>query len=151
MLLPVAALETMTPDAAQAVPQCLLVGGYVPVRKYPFKIGRESRVRTVRGKIERIERPKMDDREPNNDLYLVDRGQLLNISREHLQIEYEDDHFVLRDRGSACGTRVNGEQVGGKDSGGVHVLADGDEIIIGIADSPYRFRFIDLSSFSLQE
>lgn len=151
-LLPVAVLQALTPEAAEAVPQALLTEGVVAIRKLPFRIGRESRVQTVRGKVERIERPKMDDREPNNDLYLIDRGQLLNISREHLQIEADRQHgYRLVDRGSACGTKINRATIGGGDSGGSHPLADGDEIIIGTMESPYRYRFVDLSGFEIGE
>lgn len=121
----------------------------VCIRRLPFRIGRESRVKKVNGRIERIERPKLDDREPNNDLYLVDRGHLLNISREHLRIEIDGDAFYLVDRGSACGTKVNGEAVGGDDQGGRTLLSDGDIITIGTTESPYRFRFLDLRGFTI--
>ena len=150
-LVPVAALQAMTTEAAEAVPLVMITEGLVCIRKFPFKIGRESRVQTVKGKIERIERPKLDDREPNNDLYLVDRGQLLNISREHLLIESSGSGYLLRDRGSACGTKVNENGVGGSDSGGSLPLNDGDEIIIGTIESPYRFRFVDLSGFEFSQ
>lgn len=150
-LVPQAALEALTPEAAMAVPQGMITDGLISIRAFPFRIGRESRVQTVKGKIERVERPKLNDREPNNDLYLVDRGQLLNISREHLLIEAGEDSYLLKDRGSACGTKVNGQSLGGNDSGGATSLADGDEIVIGTADSPYRFRFIDLNCFDFVE
>ena len=150
-LLPVAALQAITVEAEEAVPQSMITEGYVCIRKFPFKVGRESRVQTVKGKIERVERPKLDDREPSNDLYLVDRGQLLNISREHLLIESNGSGYLLKDRGSACGTKVNNDPVGGSDSGGTSSLSDGDEIVIGTMESPYRFRFVDLGGFDLQK
>jgi len=74
----------------------------------------------------------------------VDRGVLLNISREHLQLECDGQRYVLVDRGSASGTKVNMEPVGGDDSGGKLSVKDGDELIIGTKASPYRYRFIDL-------
>jgi hypothetical protein len=148
--LPIAVLQTETPDAAEAVPQQQLFDGMVCIRRMPFRIGRESRVKKVNGRVERIERPKLDDREPNNDLYLVDRGHLLNISREHLRIELVGDAFYLVDRGSACGTKVNGEPVGGDDQGGRTILKDGDIITIGTMESPYRFRFLDLRGFTIE-
>ena len=142
---PLAVLEAMTPEAISAVSQGNIINGFIPIRRFPFRIGRESRVRVVDGKIERIERPKLNQIEPNNDLYLVDRGVLLNISREHLQIECDGLSYVLVDRGSASGTKVNMEPVGGDDCGGKRSIKDGDEIIIGTKASPYRYRFIDLS------
>ncbi len=144
---PIAVLEAVTPDAAEALPQHQVVAGAVPIRHLPFRIGRESRIRKVDGRIERVERPKLDDREPNNDLYLVDRGHLLNISREHLLIDDRDGVWLLIDRGSACGTKVNDEPVGGEDRGGSRTLQDGDVITIGTMDSPYRYRFVDLRGF----
>lgn len=147
--LPIAVLQAETTDAAEAVPQQQLFDGMVCIRRLPFRIGRESRVKKVNGRIERIERPKLDDREPNNDLYLVDRGHLLNISREHLLIEVDGESFYLVDRGSACGTKVNGEPVGGEDQGGRSILKDGDIITIGTMESPYRFRFLDLRGFMI--
>jgi len=148
--LPMAVLQTETQDAAEAVPQQQLFDGMVCIRRMPFRIGRESRVKKVNGRFERIERPKLDDREPNNDLYLVDRGHLLNISREHLRIELVGDAFYLVDRGSACGTKVNDEPVGGDDQGGRTILKDGDIITIGTMESPYRFRFLDLRGFTIE-
>lgn len=145
--LPIAALEALTAEAADAVPQPQLLQGLVAVRQVPFRVGRESRVKKVNGRLERIERPKMDDREPNNDLYLVDHGQLLNISREHLLIDVVGSSFVLVDRGSACGTKINDEPIGGEDQGGTRSLNDGDIITVGTMDSPYRYRFHDLRGF----
>jgi len=148
-LMPLAVLKAMSSEAVSAVPQGMIVGDLICIRKFPFRIGRESRVRTVNGKIERIERPKIDNREPNNDLYLVDQGLLLNISREHLLIEKTEDTYLLIDRGSACGTKINGEPLGGDDSGGSRILCDDDIITIGTKESPYSYRFIDLNTFEI--
>jgi pSer/pThr/pTyr-binding forkhead associated (FHA) protein len=63
------------------------------------------------------------------------------ISREHFLIDYDGQSLTLVDRGSVCGTIVQGKQIGGNRSGGRTVLQDGDEIIIGTTASPYRFRF----------
>ncbi|THB79711.1 MAG: FHA domain-containing protein [Desulfobulbaceae bacterium] len=145
-IIPVAVLKALTQEAEHAIPLTMSVEGFVSIRQFPFRVGRESRVQTVKGKIERIERPKHESNEPNNDLYLVDRGQLLNISREHFLIEKEGDRYLLSDRGSACGTKINDQSVGGNDAGGTHILRDGDEIVIGTKDSPYRFQFIDLQN-----
>ena len=147
-IVPKAVLQGLTSEANEAVSQNQEIDGFVCIREYPFRIGRESRVQLVKGKLQRVERPKMGKRQPNNELYLVDRGEFLNISREHLVIACsEDGKYSLHDRGSACGTIINGRSIGGKDSGGSVELTDGDEIIIGTQDSPYRFRFIDLLDF----
>jgi pSer/pThr/pTyr-binding forkhead associated (FHA) protein len=73
---------------------------------------------------------------------MIDSGRPLNISREHFQIEKtETGSFVLRDRLSACGTKVLGEK-GERRCQGTHCeLFDGDTIIVGSHASPYIFRF----------
>ncbi len=145
---PRAVLKALTVEAVEAIPQGQRIGDLVVIRSFPFRIGRESRVRKVDGRMARIERPKLADREPNNDLYLLDKGELLNISREHLQIEESDDGLCVFDRGSACGTRVADSVIGGEDRGGKCALRDGDEITVGVSGSPYRFRFIALDGVS---
>ncbi|MCP3888280.1 MAG: hypothetical protein GY702_05325, partial [Desulfobulbaceae bacterium] len=90
-----AVLKPLTSEAKEAIPRGQLEGEFVCIKKLPFKIGRESRVKRVKGKLERLERPKMGGKEPNNNLYLVDQGRFLNISREHLQIERDENDFVL--------------------------------------------------------
>jgi pSer/pThr/pTyr-binding forkhead associated (FHA) protein len=144
VITPIAVLKAMTPEAKKAVPQTLLVEDMVGIRKFPFRIGRESRIKRINGKLERIERAKLDDREPSNDLYLIDDGHLLNISREHLQIERNGNEYLLIDRGSACGTRVGEAVVGGHDAIGRLTLMDGDIIAIGAKSTPYLFQFITL-------
>ena len=82
---------------------------------------------------------------PNNDLYLFDRGSLKYISREHFQIERrEAGRFVLRERGSACGTLVGNEQIGGEREVEEIALEDGNTIVVGGSESPYVFQFIVL-------
>jgi pSer/pThr/pTyr-binding forkhead associated (FHA) protein len=146
---PVAVLKAMTPEAKRAVPHASLVEGVIGIRKFPFRIGRESRVKKINGKMERIERAKLDDREPSNDLYLIDDGHLLNISREHLQLEKNGSEYLLIDRGSACGTRVGDVVVGGHDDIGRLILTDGDIIAIGSKSTPYLFQFISLDEFEI--
>ncbi len=67
---------------------------------------------------------------------------MLNISREHFQIESTAEGYLLVDRGSACGTTVGGIHVGGNDSGGSAVLKDGDVIGIGTETTPYLYTFV---------
>jgi len=147
--IPLAVLQALTPEAIEATPKDQIEDGCIILRSFPFKIGRESRVVKVDGRLERAERPKKGDTEPNNNLYLVDNGHRLNISREHFLIDRRRDHFVLVDRGSACGTKIDGKNVGGEDTGGSHRIADGDVISIGAAGTPYVFKFITFDEFDV--
>jgi predicted component of type VI protein secretion system len=80
---------------------------------------------------------------PNNDVYLLDTTEKLQISREHFQIEQRaDGSFELVDRGSACGTRVGNRAIFDGDKGGRCELKPGDSITLGINSSPYVFRFV---------
>ena len=149
-VLPRAVLEPLTLEARAALPQFPRNVGYVLIHKFPFRIGRDSRVRTTERGLERVERQRRgDDTLPNNDLYLVDAGQYLNISREHLQIEIRDGAYVVLDRGSACGTRIGDEGIGGGDQLGVAYLRDGDVIVMGTKASPYQYRFISFDGFKV--
>jgi pSer/pThr/pTyr-binding forkhead associated (FHA) protein len=149
-VLPRAVLEPLTPEAKAALPQFPRGVGYVVIHKFPFRIGRESRVRSIQGRLERIERHRLtDDGAPSNDLYLIDAGEYLNISREHLQIEVRDGAYVVVDRGSACGSQVSGNNIGGGDQTGVFPLNDGDVISVGTKNSPYQYRFISFDGFKL--
>jgi pSer/pThr/pTyr-binding forkhead associated (FHA) protein len=78
---------------------------------------------------------------PANDLYLVEHDEPLNVSRAHFQIDRDDAGYVLVDRGSTCGTLVEGEIAGGDTRGGTIALHDGDVIIVGTSKSPYVFKF----------
>lgn len=142
---PLAVLRPMTPEAMEAVPHQYLAAGYICVRGFPFRLGRESRVR-MSGRHERImERPRFHGGGPNNDCYLVDAGHPLNISREPFQIESRSGGgYKLVDRGSACGISVNGKHLAGHDRGGDTVLVEGDVITVGSESSPYIYRFISL-------
>ncbi len=148
---PKAVLKPLNKDALEAVPCYQLHGDFVAVFRFPFRVGRESRVKKIHGRLERVERPKMNDQEPNNDLYLIDRGTLLNISREHFQIEKKEDGYFLVDRGSACGTKIGDQAIGGRDVGGDHPLHDGDIIAVGAKGTPYLYQFIDLSDMSSED
>lgn len=140
------------PDSALLVPLTAearaALGGrdHAMIDRLPFRVGRESRMAMVKGELTFMERRK-GDTPPNNDLYLIDQGQLLNISREHLQIEKAaDGGLIVHDRGSACGTIVDGKVIGGMDQEGSQPLANGSEIIIGTPDSPYRFTVKNLEA-----
>lgn len=111
------------------------------MRHFPFRFGREGRIGTASPS------RSGDDRRaactaPSNDHYLLDRGTPLNISREHFQIERVGrGRFDLVDRGSACGTIVSGNIVGGEYTSERIPLEDGDTIIVGTPQSPYVFSF----------
>jgi len=114
----------------------------VPIDRLPFRVGRESRVGLVDGAYQTLERRKGGGA-PNNDLYLIDRGEKLNVSREHFQIEKSaDGSFSLFDRGSACGTHVDDVFVGGHDRPGRLPLKHGSRIQVGTRHSPYLFEFV---------
>lgn len=147
--LPKAALKALTPQAIEATPIDDLEDDCIIIRHVPFRIGRESRVVNIDGRLERVERSKRGNSNPNNDLYLIDSGHRLNISREHLLIEKRNEQFFLVDRGSACGTKVEGENVGGDDFGGSVQIKDGDVIAVGAAGTPYVFTFITFEEYEI--
>jgi len=142
--IPIAVLKALTRDAELAVPQGLLVAGMVGIRSYPFRVGRESRGKVVDGVFHRIERPRRGDSKPNNDLYLADNKERLQISREHFQIERAATGYQVVDRGSVCGISVGGVRAGGNERGGTLPLRDGDEIRVGEDVSPYSYTFFAL-------
>lgn len=140
LLLPLAVLIPLTDTAKEALP-VFIENKIISIMKFPFSVGRESRVQFIDGKLEIVERPKLFSFEPNNDLYIIDRGELLNISREHFLIDKQNNGYILTDRCSACGTIVNDLVVGGFDKGGQYPLKDGDIIEIGKKGTPYKYEF----------
>ncbi len=142
LLAPKAVLKAMTAEAERAVPAPMIEAGFIGIRHFPFRLGRESRSVTVEGEFQSAERPRFGSRKPNNDLYLLDAGEPLEISREHFQIEATAEGYRLVDRCSACGTGVGADRVGGEDAGGSIQLKDGDTIAIGTETTPYIFTFI---------
>jgi pSer/pThr/pTyr-binding forkhead associated (FHA) protein len=128
-------LAAMTPEAKGAIG-----GTEVEIEAFPFRVGRESRKMTwtAQGIVSERRHP---DRRPNNDLYLVERSDPMNVSREHFLIERDGGGYVLVDRESTCGTIVEGKTVGGQTRGGRVDLHDGDVIIVGTSVSPFVFQF----------
>ena len=110
------------------------------ITRFPYRVGRESREaqRTPHGFV--AERRGPGSR-ATNDLYLRDRQEPLNVSRDHFAIDREDTGYVLVDQASTCGTIVEGQSVGGHTRGGIISLHDGDVIIVGTSLSPYVFKF----------
>lgn len=130
-------LEPLTPEA-----EASLQTERMELHVWPFRVGRESRMVASADGFKVMERRRTDVT-PSNELYLLDGGQRLNVSRAHFQIETKlAGGFLLRDRGSALGTFVGSTQVGGGDSGGVADLSDGDVIVAGTSESPFAFRFV---------
>ena len=147
--MPSAVLKALTPEAIEAVPPNLLKNEMIVIADFPFKVGRESRTVRRNGKLEIVERSKKDNSKPNNDLYLIDRGQRLNISREHFQIEKREDGYFLVDRGSACGVKIDDVAIGGGDSGGSAQLQDGNIIGVGTKETPYVYQFLVFDTFDV--
>lgn len=113
----------------------------IALEHFPYRVGRESRVGFDGSSYASLER--RGGTPPSNDLYLLDRGERLNVSREHFQIEMEaDGTYALVDCGSFCGTIVDGEAVGGHDRPGRCPLKAGSQIRVGTGSSPYLFEFV---------
>ncbi len=144
-LTPLATLKPMTPETKNSITNNCLGDEFIGIWKFPFRVGRESRVEIKDGETLLSERQKVSPGKTNNDIYLVDRGRFLQISRQHLQIEKTETGYTISDRGSACGTIINTQKIGGEDRIGSYELNDGDIIKIGAEDSPYLFQFITLS------
>jgi pSer/pThr/pTyr-binding forkhead associated (FHA) protein len=81
-------------------------------------------------------------REKYNDVVLND----LLVSRQHSVIQWEDDHFIIKDMKSRNGTFLNNERID------MAILADGDVIKIGGYDFKVRTASqSDIEKFLLQE
>ena len=144
LVLPKALLQPTTIEAANSVHKTCLPDHMIGVWNFPFKLGRESRIGIVDGEQVIMERKRPDRHKPNNDAYILDSGEKLQISREHMYIDLIDNKFYVIDRGSACGTIVNSDNIGGKDKGGKHSLKNGDLIKLGTQESHYIFKFVVL-------
>ncbi len=108
---------------------------------FPFKIGRESRgPQPAAGELVELRLGVAPDL---NDLYLVEPrwSDMMQISREHLQIEQDGQRFFVADRGSHGGTLVAGRLVGGNRSVGRTEIRHGDQITVGNDRSEHIFRF----------
>jgi hypothetical protein len=77
---------------------------------------------------------------PEGRLTLVDSKPFF-ISRDHLLIDREDDHFVLTDNKSSLGTIVNGLLIGKQaDADSTRLHDPVSRIILGGTHSPYEFE-----------
>jgi len=131
----VAYLKALTPESKAS-----LGGSLFRIPHFPFKVGRECRV-SVRPLPFPSSRRRPDS-VPNNDLYLLELGNILNVSREHFLIDRQGDTFIIVDRGSICGTLLEGELVGEKRKGGWKPLHNSDVIIVGGSESRFVFKFV---------
>jgi len=141
-MIPKAVLKAVTEESKHSITRREFGHDIIPIYNYPFKIGREARVNYVDGEVILQERHKLSGKEPNNDIYLLDNGQFLQISREHCSVVSQNDTYTLVDRGSACGSIVNQFSIGGDDRNGSMPLKDGDIITLGSKESHYKFKFI---------
>lgn len=91
------------------------------VTRLPFRVGRQSNS------------PAM-----SNDL-VFDDSKPFQMSRNHFAIERNENHVIVRDRGSFLGTRVNDQKIGGHAQQNVAFLNIGDnEIVAGGPESVFR-------------
>lgn len=127
-------LVALTPESSEAIQ-----ARAINIPHLPFRVGRESR------RFRWTELGLVGERRkaapPNNDLYLVEETEPMNVSREHFQIDRTGDGFVLVDRGSTCGTIVEGEVIGGEQGRQEAPLNDHDVIIVGTSLSRFIFKF----------
>jgi pSer/pThr/pTyr-binding forkhead associated (FHA) protein len=127
-------LKALTPEA-----RACLRGSLLELRRYPFRVGRESREHAMLDYPRTRRNPGFP---PSNDLYLLDPGPTLNVSREHFQIDLEEGQFYLLDRGSSCGTLVEGEFLGTQSKSLRRKLESHDVIVVGTSISRYVFKFL---------
>lgn len=134
-----ATLVAVTEEAARAL------GGTRELRvtQFPFKVGRERRSYLADDRLPvNVSQRRRGEAPQVNDVYLQeDASGNLQISGAHFAIECVDARYFLVDRGSACGTMVAGDLIGGNRKGGRTELRDGDEVIVGTGRSRYIFRF----------
>jgi hypothetical protein len=128
-------LIPLTPEARRAA-----LAPALPLRTLPFRVGRDRRDPSRTPVWPHRDRRRGGGPGPN-DLYLPEPGPQYRLSREHFLIGAEGDAYFLEDRGSACGTLVEGRAVGGARTGGRCALREGDVIIPGGSGSRFAFKF----------
>jgi pSer/pThr/pTyr-binding forkhead associated (FHA) protein len=130
----IAFLKPLTPEAEISVGTQLF-----QVSQFPFRVGRKSRRNQA---AHYLNARRQAGSTSSNDLNLIETKPPLNVSREHFQIESHKENFFIVDRGSTCGTLVEGVAIGGKRNGGQHPLLNGDVIIVGTSESRLIYKFI---------
>ncbi|MBU3014962.1 FHA domain-containing protein [Poseidonibacter lekithochrous] len=143
-IMPKAVLLPLTKEATNALVKGQYQHDLIPMMDFPFKVGRESRLDTNDNglfvKLRLIRTPS----KPNNDIYLINEGRDLQISKEHFQIERTSSEYILKDRGSSNGTTINDITYGGEKEVFEKVLNDGDIIKIGTNQSLFKYQFLIL-------
>ncbi len=139
--IPRAVLLPLNEKAKRSLPNEKIIS----IKNLPFKIGRESRLgKNERGFFIKF-RVLTGESDSKNDIYLIDNEELLQISKEHFEISFNDDNqYVLRDRGSSNGTTLNGNTIGGERQISEDILKDGDIVQVGSESSEYKFQFLTL-------
>lgn len=111
---------------------------------FPFRIGRESRMsENEKGFFVKL-RILSNPSKPNNDIYLFNSTQNLEISKEHFEIEKINNTFFIKDRNSTLGTKLNNEEIGKENANKKYLLKDTDKIKIGSNNSKFEFEFLIL-------
>lgn len=128
-------LIPLTPEARRAA-----LAPALRLLTLPFRVGRDRRDPNRTPPWPHQDRRRGGASGPN-DLYLSEPGPQYRLSREHFLIGEEGDAYFLEDRGSACGTLVEGRAVGGARTGGRCALREGDVIIPGGSGSRFAFKF----------
>ena len=144
LMTPKAVLKAMTPEAKDSIPSNMLEQDMVRISQFPFKVGREMRIKKIGGELMKVERVKSSGRESTNDLYLTDARLPRHISKEHFRIEKNSSGYMLIDCCSECGTTVGSTRIEDQDSNTEAKLEDGDIIAVGTKKTPYLFKFITL-------
>jgi hypothetical protein len=142
--LPNAVLIPITPEGEKSILNTQIINKLIPMFEFPFKIGRESRMaKNERGLFVKL-RIFNDISKPNNDIYLVNNTERLEISKEHFLIERKDDSYFIKDRKSTLGTKLNNQEIGKDNANKSYLIKDKDIIKIGSNDSKYEFQFLIL-------
>ena len=142
--LPNAVLMPITTAAEKSILNTQTQNKVIPMFEFPFKVGRESRMaENEKGLFVKL-RIFNDISKPNNDIYLINNTENLEISKEHFQIEKKDDSYFIKDRKSTLGTKLNNEEIGKDTVNKSYIIKDKDIIKIGSNDSKYEFQFLIL-------
>jgi cellulose biosynthesis protein BcsQ len=112
-------LKGLTPEAILALP-----ANPLEIKSFPFFIGRA-------------------DPHVRNDLAILDEGPW-QVSRNHAALIEQDGHVGVVDRGSKLGLFVEGQPLGGEagESGPIFFSGNGGTLIIGRANSPFRYAVV---------
>ncbi len=141
---PNAVLLPLTNESKNSIVDTKAHNKIISMFHFPFKVGRESRMsENDRGLFVKLRILKSNS-QPNNDIYLVNCTNNLEISKEHFQIEKIDNNYFIKDRNSSLGTKLNNEEIGKEKTNTLFPLKDGDIIKIGSSNSVYEFKFLIL-------